>query len=98
MHFVTYAISGCKRCKNHILQYNMPYLTATLKKTKSPTSSEKLPWSPKKMPKIEGAMTMPSANPYLEAAPDSNPQETQEWFDSLDAVLHFSGPQRSKEL
>ena len=30
--------------------------------------------------------------------PDSDPMETQEWLESLDAVLHVSGPQRCIQL
>ncbi len=32
------------------------------------------------------------------AAVDSDPRETQEWIDSLDAVLQSSGPERGREL
>src|SRR5947208_15900914 len=41
---------------------------------------------------------MPVPNPSLHLGPDSDPAETREWLESLDAILLFSGQQRSREL
>ena len=45
-------------------------------------------------------MSDPSIHPHLQLAapPDSEPQESAEWRDALQAVLQAAGPQRVREL
>jgi pyruvate dehydrogenase E1 component len=40
----------------------------------------------------------PDDAPGFQAAPDSDPAETRDWLDALDAVLESSGPERARYL
>ena len=40
----------------------------------------------------------PSLNVQLNGAPDTDPQETQDWIESLDAVIDLLGPERARHI
>jgi pyruvate dehydrogenase E1 component len=49
-------------------------------------------------PHDDAVKTLPNSPVSDHLVPDSDPVETQEWLESLDAVLQFSGPERCSQL